>query len=118
MNSIRAMTRRFRQTRDGAVAAAGKPINKRELKGTTTAVPLRQGEVEEDFETMTELAEHINPSMETSFMEIEARHTIRSTSRPSPRSFLVAVLNRVCRCVRATVCAPSTRCCPSDRWTA
>jgi len=72
MNSIRAMTRRYRQTR-GDAAAAAKPINKREIKGTTTAVPLRQGEVEEDFETMTVLAEHINPTMEASFMEIEVR---------------------------------------------
>jgi hypothetical protein len=72
MNSIRAMTRRYRQTR-GDAAAAAKPINKREIKGTTTAVPLRQGEVEEDFETMTVLAEHINPTMEASFMEIEGR---------------------------------------------
>jgi len=73
MNSIRAMTRRYRQTRGDAATATSKPINKRELKGATTAVPLRQGEVEEDFETMTVLAEHINPTMESSFMEIEVR---------------------------------------------
>ena len=42
MNSIRAMTRRYRQTRGDTAAASSKPINKRELKGATTAVPLRQ----------------------------------------------------------------------------
>ena len=72
MNSIRAMTRRYRQTR-GIDAAASKTANKRELKGTTQAVPLRQGEVEEDFEAMTALAEQINPSLEIGFMEIEVR---------------------------------------------
>ena len=72
MNSLRAMTRRYRQTR-GVDPAATKAINKRELKGANQAVPLRQGEVEEDFEAMTQLAEHINPNLEMSFMEIEVR---------------------------------------------
>ena len=82
MNAMRAMTRRYRQTREGGVAAAAKPINKREVgvKGATTAVPLRQGEVEEDFETMTVLAEHIAPTSDTSFMEIEVR--ARDRQRP------------------------------------
>ena len=80
VNAIRAMTRRYRQTRDGTAAAASKVLNKRELKGATQAVPLRQGEVEEDFETMTVLAEHINPNMETSFMELEVR--ARDRMRP------------------------------------
>jgi len=72
INSIRAMTRRYHKTR-GVDAAASKAVNKRELKGATQAVPLRQGEVEEDFEAMTQLAEHINPSLELGFMEIEVR---------------------------------------------
>jgi hypothetical protein len=72
VNSLRAMTRRYRQTR-GVEAAANKAANKRELKGTTQAVPLRQGEVEEDFETMASLAESINPNLEIGFMEIEVR---------------------------------------------
>ena len=112
MNSIRAMTRRYRQTRGDTAAASSKPINKRELKGATTAVPLRQvsrerekrrrarpcprpqlsptpllpfaqGEVEEDFESMTVQAEHINPTMETSFMEIEVRNPSTGFS-PAP----------------------------------
>jgi hypothetical protein len=72
MNAMRAMTRRYRQTRGDAANA--KPINKREVgKGGAQAVPLRQGEVEEDFESMAVLAEQINPAIETSFMEIEVR---------------------------------------------
>ena len=74
INAMRAMTRRYRSTRGEAAAAAGKPINKRDIgKGATSAVPLRQGEVEEDFESMALAAESINPTMETSFMEIEVR---------------------------------------------
>lgn len=79
MNSLRAMTRRYRQTRNTDPAAA-KAVNKREVKGATQAVPLRQGEVEEDFEAMTSLAEHIAPNMETGFMEIEVR--ARDRQRP------------------------------------
>ena len=75
------MTRRYRATRGESAAAAAKPINKRDIgKGATSAVPLRQGEVEEDFETMAMLAENINPSMETNFMEIEVR--ARDRQRP------------------------------------
>ena len=81
VNAMRAMTRRYRATRGETAAAGGKLLNKRDLgKGTTYAVPLRQGEVEEDFESMTALAESINPSMETSFMEVEVR--ARDRMRP------------------------------------
>ena len=45
-------------------------------------LPFPQGEVEEDFESMTVQAEHINPTMETSFMEIEVRHPSTGFSRP------------------------------------
>ena len=49
----------------GVDAAASKTANKRELKGTgAQAVPLRQGEVEEDFESMAGLASTYAPTLE------------------------------------------------------
>ena len=82
VNAMRAMTRRYRATRGETAAAGGQLLNKRDAlgKGQTYAVPLRQGEVEEDFESMTTLAETINPSMETTFMEVEVR--ARDRMRP------------------------------------
>lgn len=81
VNAMRAMTRRYRATRgESAAAAGGKSKRDLIIKGSTYAVPLRQGEVEEDFESMTALAEGINPSMETSFMEVEVR--ARDRMRP------------------------------------
>jgi len=79
MNAVRAMTRRYRQTR-GADATAAKTTNKRDLKGSNQAVPLRQGEVEEDFEAMAEAASSINPNVELSFLEIDFR--ARDRQRP------------------------------------
>jgi len=74
LNSLRAIKRSYRQTRgDAGNNAAAKALNKRELKGAATPVPLRQGEVEEDFESMTSLAEQINPSMEITFLETDFR---------------------------------------------
>mmetsp|Transcript_13404 Transcript_13404/g.26994 ORF Transcript_13404/g.26994 Transcript_13404/m.26994 type:complete len:274 (-) Transcript_13404:342-1163(-) len=71
IEDIRAMTRRY-QGRTRGVDAAG---TKREpgVKGAAVAVPLRQGEVEEDFEAMAQLSEIINPSLDVGFMEIEVR---------------------------------------------
>jgi len=74
LNSLRAIKRSYRQTRgDAGNNAAAKALNKRELKGAATPVPLRQGEVEEDFESMTAAAEQINPSMEITFLETDFR---------------------------------------------
>ena len=51
VNAMRAMTRRYRATRgESAAAAGGKSKRDLIIKGSTYAVPLRQGEVEEDFE--------------------------------------------------------------------
>ena len=80
MNAVRAMTRRYRQTRGADPGMATKAASKRDIKGTAQAVPLRQGDVEEDFETMMELASTINPSVEVSFMEIDFRG--RDRQRP------------------------------------
>ena len=86
MNAVRAMTRRYRQTR-GADQTATKATGKRELKGATQAVPLRQGEVEEDFETMIEAASSINPSIEVGFMDIDfrARDRLRPVDAVLPK---------------------------------
>ena len=71
MNAVRAMTRRYRQTRGADPGLTTKASSKRELaaKGSAAAVPLRQGEVEEDFEAMMELAQTIAPNVEIGFME-------------------------------------------------
>ena len=86
MNAMRAMTRRYRATRGDN--SATKVVNKREVgKGTAIAMPLRQGEVEEDFESMQAAAEQINPSIETGFMDIEvrARDRLRPVETVQPK---------------------------------
>ncbi|KOO28280.1 hypothetical protein Ctob_008346 [Chrysochromulina tobinii] len=82
MNALRAMTRRYQQTRGADPALATKAGSKRDLvvKGSAQAVPLRQGEVEEDFELMMEQATAINPSVDIGFMEIDFR--ARDRQRP------------------------------------
>ena len=77
-NSIRAMTRQLRQKRgDTTAASSTKPINanKRDMnaKNGAFAMPLRQGDVEEDFEGMVALAEQLSPNLDVGFMGIEVR---------------------------------------------
>ena len=76
-NSIRAMTRRYRQTRSEA-AVAVKVTGKRDVKSSSHAQPLLQGEMEEDFEDMAKLAEAINPSLDVSFLDVEVRDKDRA----------------------------------------
>uniref|UniRef100_A0A7S4B1J1 Uncharacterized protein n=1 Tax=Chrysotila carterae TaxID=13221 RepID=A0A7S4B1J1_CHRCT len=67
---LRAVTRKMRQMRGEVVAAPAKSSGKRDPKMGSCAVPLRQGEVEEDFEAMAAAAHSLAPHLDID-LEIE-----------------------------------------------
>mmetsp|Transcript_5397 Transcript_5397/g.14326 ORF Transcript_5397/g.14326 Transcript_5397/m.14326 type:complete len:199 (+) Transcript_5397:1-597(+) len=85
---LRAVTRKMRQLRGETAASATKPSSKRDIKSGSNAAPLRQGEVEEDFEAMAALAAHLAPSLDID-LEIEVQPSKRlrpvEAARPAVR---------------------------------
>lgn len=83
---LRAVTRKMRQMRgETAGAAAAKTVGKRDPKGAANAIPLRQGEVEEDFEAMAALASQLAPSLDIDLeMDVQPSKRLRpvETARP------------------------------------
>ena len=61
---LRAVTRKMKQQRGDAAASSAKSGGKRDAKAMLAAVPLRYGEVEEDFEAMAGLASKLAPHLD------------------------------------------------------
>ena len=57
---------------------AVKVTGKRDVKSSAQAMPLLQGEMEEDFEEMAKVAEAINPSLDVGFLDVEVRDKDRA----------------------------------------
>jgi len=83
-----AVTRKMRQLR-GEVAAPVKGVSKRDAKTSyTAAIPLRQGEVEEDFETMSGDVAKYAPNLDIDLeLEVAPNKRLRPVEsvRPSVR---------------------------------
>ncbi|KAL1520483.1 hypothetical protein AB1Y20_022063 [Prymnesium parvum] len=86
---LRAVTRKMRQLRGETAANASKASSKRDLKGGSNAAPLRQGEVEEDFEQMASLAAQLAPSLDIDLeIEVQPNKRLRpvEAARPAARA--------------------------------
>jgi len=88
---LRAVTRKMRNARGEAVSAPATAKGKREAKMAAAAIPLRQGEVEEDFEAMATAVHNLAPHLEID-LEIEVAPSkrgrpvepVRSRGMPEP----------------------------------
>ena len=88
---LRAVTRKMRNARGEAVSAPATAKGKREAKMAAAAIPLRQGDVEEDFEAMATAVHNLAPHLEID-LEIEVAPSkrgrpvepVRSRGMPEP----------------------------------
>ena len=86
---LRAVTRQMRTMR-GQTAAAPKAAGKRDAKGALSGAtpPLRQGEVEEDFEEMQQLAQRLAPHLDIDLdIDVQPHKRLRPVEavRPTAR---------------------------------
>ena len=85
---LRAVTRQMRAMR-GQTAAAPKAAGKRDAKGALSGAtpPLRQGEVEEDFEEMQQLAQRLAPHLDIDLdIDVQPHKRLRPVEAVRPGS--------------------------------
>ena len=75
---FRAVTRKMKQLKGENPAPAPKNTSKRDGKTSCSAIPLRQGEVEEDFEAMAASANQLAPQLDIDLeMEVQPSQRLR-----------------------------------------